>query len=74
MGFKVANVPTELTLAVPSKLTFQDKSPVMIMFLAMVNLSALATVAPAKLIPVLVTEVILPLASTANTGTVVADP
>ena len=46
----------------------------MIMFLAMVNLSALATVAPAKLIPVLVTEVILPLASTANTGTVVADP
>ena len=44
------------------------------MFLEVVNLSACATVAVLKLMPVLVTEVILPLASTANTGTVVEDP
>ena len=37
-------------------------------------LSACDTVAVLKLIPVLVTDVTLPLASTANTGTVVADP
>ena len=67
-------MPNPLTLVLPSKLTFQDRSPVIAMFLAFVNLSAWETVAELKLILVLVTEVTLPLESTANTGTWVEDP
>ena len=65
-----AKIPAAVTLADPSKVTFQARSPVTAIFLGVVNLSAV----PELVIPVLVTEVILPLASTANTGTVVADP
>jgi hypothetical protein len=46
-----ARVPVEVTLALPSKLTFQAKSPLIAMFLEFVNLSACATVAAEKLIP-----------------------
>ena len=65
-----AKIPAAVTLVDPSKVTFQARSPVTDIFLGVVNLSAV----PELVIPVLVTEVILPLASTANTGTVVADP
>ena len=37
-----ANVPVAVTLALPSKLTFQDKSPVIAMFLAFANLVAVS--------------------------------
>ena len=50
------------------------KSPVMAIVLPLVNLSADATVAAPKLIEVLVTDVTLPLLSTANTGICVEEP
>ena len=62
-------MPVAVTLVLPSKLTFQDKSPVIAMFLEFVNLSACATVAVLKLIPILDADVTLPLESTVTIPT-----
>ena len=48
-----AKVPTPVTLVLPSKLTFQARSPVIAMFLAVCNLvavSALPIIAPEKVL------------------------
>jgi hypothetical protein len=59
----------DVTFVVPSKLTFQARSPVIAMFLAFVSLFAEATTALEKSIFTLVAAVILPFESTVKIPT-----